>query len=167
MTLLARIDARIQRRFDAAVHVLMRRGVTKRQLRRNGWAAFIVLYVMKTLLLARGESASTFAVHVGFSLLATLYWVRNMTREDSWDEQAERTPNARSPADSMPGLWKFLGCLDIGFWVLGGWTYALEVQALNWAIALVFFYQGYLARTPPAAPKPKKERAPLQAVVST
>lgn len=172
----AYIDTRLQRRFDALFQWLMRRGVSKRAIRWNLYALFIVTFVL-------GQAIESMLNHAPWKLaLAALttvvvicMWGLVMQRDDEWDARAERKPGMRSLADEggSAALYKTLGavmmtpgmaCIAVMPWThrAPGATYA--VQAVHAASLLAL---GYLCRTPPVAPDPKeKADAPLSLPLS-
>jgi hypothetical protein len=166
--MIRRVDAWIQRRFDAVVHQVMRTlGVTKRTVRRNLWCYYLAFLVIELWTLEH----PSMAISVAFTLLGGGLLTLTMLLQDRYDAEAESSPGTQSRADTeSSAVWNKL----FGFWWLvsnvAAWVWVVPARSLYWLLVdtqtpLTLIALGYLAHTPPAAPKPKRETAPLAAPV--
>ena len=154
MTLIRRIDAAIQKRFDASVHAFMRAtGATKRSIRRNGWG--VALFACSGIALF-GTSPPGWGDAVMMCVYGFTLW-----SDDRWDEEAEKAHKMRSIADSGETYRKMVG---VGLFVfdalllIKGWRWQC---AFSCFLQLVWAFQGYLCATNPEAPQKQREETPV------
>lgn len=149
------IDAWLQKRFDAAVHEVMRRtGASKRTMRRLGWVGAVGSIFL------RGRCGAPTTAD-WFTM--TIFGLHLVT--DDWcDWRAEQARGCVSVADSHGNEigrkvgGAFLVVLSVFiFWPFVRWPVGSKV--FDTLFAFSFLFQGYLCGTSPQAPAKKKREA--------
>lgn len=155
-------DAWLQKRFDAAVHALMRAsGATKRSIRRNGWGASLLGVAAHAL---TREKPFTIWTFITLALYAGMLW-----HDDRHDERAEAAADTRSVADEGGGGRKLIGWFGLGQTIL---LWHLPPNSLGFNLSTLFLhfawlFQGYLCGTSPQAPAKKRKVAPTAQMART
>lgn len=156
MSLILRVDALVQRRFDQLAHAVMRKtGASKRMMRRGGWNVVVTALVLWLSVTLLEGLADPLGQSVNLLVYAGLRYC-----DDIDDRRAEQS-NMRAHADSNATSRKMTGLMLLAVTLLaaGWWAFWGVVLMLSW------LYQGYLCRTSPRVP-PQKEREPKLVLVS-
>lgn len=154
--MISRIDAWIQKRFDAAVHAFMRAtGASKRSIRRNGWG--LTLFTSIGLFaLGWGHGAWNW-----LQLFFIVGSIGNLYLDDREDGAAEGAAT-RSRADEQNLGWKTTGWIATAMSLLIALMLGLDAwRVFDVTSSLSLLFQGYLCNTSPQAPKKQREETPL------
>jgi len=148
-------DELIQRGFNATVYAVMRRfRLSKRTLRRNGWAILLILRAMDAISL----SIAWYWAAAMVALVGLSWWIR--LRWDDESDAATEHGSVRSTADAYGSLWKGIGLIETCGLAIGLARFA-RFDLPETVCACVLLFQGYLCGTNPTAPKKAEKRASL------
>lgn len=166
------IDRQLQRGFDALFFFLMRRGVSRRAIRRNMWAALVAVQLSYQGAFVWDHiikwSPWEILLSVGMGVWIVRIWVRELHHDDREDARAENK-NALSKADLPWRAWaaKSIGWLyvwmSVSIWFFPGPDWSTLRTLAEAATGVLFLAQGYLVRTPPQPPSKEPASAALRA----